>query len=128
MAITRILIVEDEPLIRLFVVDSLEEYGFEVVEAASAADAVAKLALEAGAVGAAIIDVGLPDRPGDELAEECRARWGDLPIVIASGRDINEFAKRFSQDNRVAVLGKPYTTDMLLDALRAVGLSPDGPG
>lgn len=128
MAKTRILIVEDEPLIRLFVADSLEEYGFEVVEAANAADAAAKLDAQAGEIGAVIIDVGLPDRPGDELADQCRSKWADLPIVIASGRDTNEFLKRFSHDSRVTVLGKPYTTGMLVDALRAVGMSPATPG
>ncbi len=124
----RILIVEDEPLIRLFVVDSLEEFGFEVVEAENAAEAVTKLTAEAGSVGAAIIDVGLPDRPGDALAEELRTLWPNLPIVIASGRDRNEFAKRFSQDRRISVLGKPYTTDMLIGALRELGVNSDSPG
>jgi DNA-binding response OmpR family regulator len=128
MAMARILIVEDEPLIRLFVVDSLEEFGFEVVEAENAAEAVTRLADEAGAVGAAIIDVGLPDRPGDALAEELRTKWPDLPIVIASGRDTNEFAMRFNQDSRISVLGKPYTTDMLLGALSKIGVKPDGAG
>jgi DNA-binding response OmpR family regulator len=123
MATTRILIVEDEPLIRMFVADSLEEYGFEVAEAESATEALAKLAAANGAVEAVIIDVGLPDRPGDTLAEELRAKWKNLPIVIASGRDANEFIKRFSYDSRVAVLGKPYTTDMLRDALRKVGVT-----
>jgi DNA-binding response OmpR family regulator len=123
MATTRILIVEDEPLIRMFVADSLEEYGFEVAEAENATEALAKLVAASGAVEAVIIDVGLPDRPGDALAEELRAKWNNLPIVIASGRDTNEFVQRFSHDNRVAVLGKPYTTDMLRDALRKVGVT-----
>ena len=124
MAKARILIVEDEPLIRLFVVDLLEEFGFDVMEAENAAEAVTKLTTGAGAISAAIIDVGLPDRPGDALAEELRAKWPNLAIVIASGRDTNEFAKRFNRDGRISVLGKPYTTDMLLGALREIGVNP----
>jgi DNA-binding response OmpR family regulator len=123
MSTVRILIVEDEPLIRLFVMDSLEEYGFKVLEADCATEAMTKLAAENGSVGAVIIDVGLPDRPGDVLAGELRTKWVDLPIVIASGRDVNEFAKQFHRDARVAVLGKPYSTEMLLDALRKVGVT-----
>jgi len=119
----RILIVEDEPLIRMFVVDSLEEYGFEVAEADSAAGAMAEFAAENRPFDAVIIDVGLPDRPGDALAEELRTKWAELPIVIASGRDANEFAKRFGPDARAAVLGKPYSTEMLIDALRKIGVS-----
>jgi DNA-binding response OmpR family regulator len=84
---------------------------------------MAELAAENGPVDAVIIDVGLPDRPGDALADELRTKWAELPIIIASGRDANEFAKRFGQDARMAVLGKPYSTEMLIDALRKVGVS-----
>ena len=107
--------------------DSLEEYGFQVLEADTAAEATKMLTAENGSVDAVIIDVGLPDRPGDVLAGELRTKWANLPIVIASGRDVNEFAKPFGQDARVAVLGKPYSTEMLLDALRKVGVTPNMP-
>jgi len=127
MVAVRILIVEDEPLIRMFVVDTLEDSGFQVTEADSAADALAKLGAEGSAFAAVIIDVGLPDRPGDGLADEAHAKWPDLPVVIASGRDRNELARRFSQDSRIAVLGKPYTSHMLLNALRDLGVTAGTP-
>ncbi len=126
MTKARILIVEDEPLIRLFVADSLEEFGFDVAEAEHATAAMAKLSIDNESIDAAIIDVGLPDRPGDALAQDMRQVRADLPIVIASGRDVNEFARRFGHDSLISVLAKPYTTDMLLDALRKVGVHPDG--
>ena len=117
-----ILIVEDEQLIRLFIAESLQEYGFQVSEAENAAEAMTKLAADDGTIDAVVIDVGLPDKPGDQLADDVRAKWADLPIVIASGRDIEEFGRRYRGDNRVAAVGKPYTTEMLLDALRAAGI------
>jgi DNA-binding response OmpR family regulator len=126
MVATRILIVEDEPLIRMFVVDTLEDSGFQVAEADSAADAIAQLGGEED-FAAVIIDVGLPDRPGDGLADEARAKWPELPVVIASGRDRNELARRFSQDSRITVLGKPYTSHMLLNALRDLGVTAGTP-
>jgi len=126
MSQPRILIIEDEPLIRMFVVDSLEDSGFQVEEAENAAQALAKLAAGNASIDAIIIDVGLPDRPGDKLAGELRAQWTDLPIIIASGRDRHELARQFSHDDRVVVVGKPYTADMLLDALRDVGVSMMG--
>ena len=127
MVAARILIVEDEPLIRMFVVDTLEDSGFQVIEADSAADALGKLGAADEVFAAVIIDVGLPDRPGDGLADEARAKWPDLPVVIASGRDRNELARRFTKDSRIAVLGKPYTSHMLLDALRELGVKPETP-
>ena len=71
-----------------------------------------------------IIDVGLPDGPGDLLAGELRAKWRDLPIIIASGHDEHELARQFSQDHFVGVLSKPYNSGMLLSALNRLGIEP----
>jgi DNA-binding response OmpR family regulator len=121
----RILIVEDEPLIRLFVADILADAGFEAVEAGNAAEASEQMGADALPFDAVIIDVGLPDKPGDVLADELRGTWNELPIVIASGHDQHVLARRFAHDGHVRVLGKPYYGDMLLAALSAMGVSTD---
>ena len=122
MSPVRILVVEDEPLIRLFVADILEDVGFTVEEAANAEEAIGKLGSNTMPFDAVIIDVGLPDRPGDVLAEQLRGMWKDLPIVIATGHDRSVLGQRFGHDTRVRVLGKPYYGDMLLAALSAMGV------
>jgi DNA-binding response OmpR family regulator len=118
----RILVVEDEPLIRLFVADILEDAGFKVEEAANAAEALTLLAPGSLPFDAVIIDVGLPDKRGDALAEELRGARKELPIVIASGHDKNVLAQHFATDSCVRVLGKPYYGDMLLAVLREMGV------
>jgi DNA-binding response OmpR family regulator len=118
----RILVVEDEPLIRMIAVEALLDAGFEVGEAANAAEAMAHLDRGDVRFDAAIIDIGLPDRPGDLLAQDIRAVWPDLPIVIASGRGDAQIADRFSADRRVRILGKPYHNEALCDALAALGV------
>jgi len=123
MTQNRILVVEDEPLIRMFVVDCLEDAGFKVEEAGSSSEAMSQVASETLPFAAAIVDVGLPDRPGDQLAAEIRARWPELPIIIASGHDRNELAKRFIGDGRVGVLGKPYNSSTMMDALGKLGVT-----
>jgi DNA-binding response OmpR family regulator len=122
MSPVRILIVEDEPLIRLFVADVLADAGFQVEEAADAAEASRQLGTDGPPFDAVIIDVGLPDKRGDVLADELRGTWNELPIVIASGHDKQVLTRRFAHDGRVRVLGKPYYGDMLLAALRAMGV------
>jgi CheY-like chemotaxis protein len=116
-----ILLVEDEFLVRLFAIDALEDAGFRVLPAETAAAALETLqaALD---VRAAVIDMGLPDSPGDQLAAEVRALRPDLPIVIASGRSGRELREQFADQPRVAVLVKPYTADLLIEALAAVGV------
>jgi len=118
-----ILIVEDEVLVRMFAVDALEDEGFKVEESATAAEALAKLQALPQIV-AAIVDLGLPDRPGDQLATELRSLRADLPILIASGRSERELKERFLLDGRVGIVVKPFTAPMLLEALEKLGVIP----
>jgi DNA-binding response OmpR family regulator len=119
-----ILIVEDEVLVRMFAVDALEDEGFKVEESASATEAMAKLQALQGRIVAAIIDLGLPDRSGDQVAAEMRAVRGDLPILIASGRSERELKERFVMDGRIGIVVKPFTGPMLLEALEKLGIKP----
>ncbi len=115
------LIVEDELLVRMVAVELLEESGFAVEEAGTAREALAKF--NGGHVfAAAIIDLGLPDRPGDQIAAEMRATNRDLAILVASGRSDDEVQKRFAGDTRVALVGKPYSGAALIDALSSLGV------
>ncbi len=117
-----ILLVEDEILVRMFAVDALEDAGFRVLQAGTAAEAMQALRAATG-VRAAIIDMGLPDRPGDQLAAEVQALHGALPIVIASGRSGRELREKFAGNPRIAVLVKPYTGPLLLEALAELGVA-----
>lgn len=120
-----ILVVEDELLVRMFAVDALEDAGFLVIQAGTAAEALQ--ALEgAPDVRAALLDIGLPDRPGDQLAAEIQAMRADLPIIIASGRSGRELRERFAGNARVTILVKPYTATLLLDALAQIGVAASG--
>ena len=123
----RILIVEDELLVRMFAVDTLEDAGFEIAQAGDAAEALSLLNADgASDLVGIVIDLGLPDRAGDQLAAEIRAMRPDVPIVIASGRSERELKERFSADQRVALLVKPYTSTLLLDALESLGVQVSG--
>jgi CheY-like chemotaxis protein len=116
-----ILVVEDEFLVRLFAVDALEDAGFRVIQAGSAAEALQALR-KAPDVRAALVDVGLPDRSGDQLAAEIQALRADLPIIIASGRSGRELREQFAGNPRITILVKPYTAALLLEMLADVGV------
>jgi DNA-binding response OmpR family regulator len=118
----RILIVEDELLVRMFAVDALEDEGFQVEQAGTAAEALRSVQQLGSELHALIIDLGLPDRNGDQLAAELRQAQVDVPILIASGRSEREIRDRFAHDPRIGILGKPYTAAMLIDALEKVGI------
>lgn len=119
----RLLLVEDEALIRMIIVEILRDDGYEVSEASSSSEAASHLTGDTPFFDAAIVDVGLPDRPGDVLVEEIRARFPDLPIVMASGLDGVQLAHRFSGDARIRVVAKPYSEAALYSALAELGIA-----
>jgi DNA-binding response OmpR family regulator len=118
----RILIVEDELLVRMFAVDALEDAGFQVEQAGTAQEALSSVQQLGSELAALIIDLGLPDRTGDQLAAELRNAKVEVPILIASGRSEREIRDRFANDSRIGILVKPYTASMLIDALEQVGI------
>ncbi|MGH8175196.1 MAG: response regulator [Steroidobacter sp.] len=114
------LIVEDEPLVRMFLADTLEEASFTVVQAASAGEALQAVE-RLHSIDVAFIDVGLPDRSGLELAAEFRERWPDLNIAIASGYG-DQVRSRLRDDARVTFLGKPFDAAAVGAALKTLGV------
>jgi CheY-like chemotaxis protein len=121
---SRILVVEDEDFIQMLLSTQLEDMGFEVEMAGSAAAAKNKLALLRGQVDAAIVDLGLPDAPGDSLVKELRALYPALPIVIASGYDQATLRTKFSGEQAIEFLSKPFTAEQLEAAIRDLGIKP----
>ncbi|MBD0417056.1 response regulator [Oryzicola mucosus] len=81
---SRILVVDDEPQIQRFLKPSLTAAGYEVVEAATGAEALKAVATQAPDL--VILDLGLPDMDGKEVIASLRG-WSDIPIVILSARD-----------------------------------------
>jgi len=114
-----VLVVEDEPMIRMDIVDSLRDMGLDVREAASIKEANTQL--EGGDIGAVVLDVGLPDGRGDELAVRVRAAHPELPLIIATGYGGETVQKQFATDPHARLLTKPYFATQVQDALKAMG-------
>jgi CheY-like chemotaxis protein len=90
----RVLVVEDEPMIRIWITEALTDNGCVVVEASNGNDAL-KLARAHGAeFDGAIIDLGLPDLSGADVLSEIRATRPDVPIILATGFVSDELRRR----------------------------------
>jgi PAS domain S-box-containing protein len=118
----RVLVVEDELLIQMLAIESLEQLGFKVESAGSASEARSKLRWLNGEVDAAIIDIGLPDAKGDVLVSELRTIYPLLPVLIASGEDEALLRKRFTGQKLIGFLSKPYTAEQMRSALCSIGV------
>jgi DNA-binding response OmpR family regulator len=115
------LIVEDEVLISVFAAEALQEMGFHSVEVASAKAAMDQA--RSNDFDVAVIDVGLPDRSGDELIADLRALRADLPVIITTGYSPRSLQDRFRSQRQVVIISKPYDVAQLHAAIRALSLS-----
>ena len=117
----RILLVEDESLIAALAVDSLNELGFDVAEAPNAKTALEIAHKEIASFEFAIVDLGLPDRPGDDLVNDLRALRPDLPIIVATGYGARAVEGKLQGKERIVFLGKPYDFNALDAAIKSLG-------
>jgi DNA-binding NtrC family response regulator len=109
----RVLVVDDEPSIRLLCRINLELEGHEVREAESLATARAELETEE--VDVVLLDVHLHQERSDVLIEECHGRRPPVPVVLVSGSADVTLDRLTEAD---AILPKPFEIDELVAAVR----------
>ncbi|MBV4458288.1 response regulator [Pseudomonas sp. COR58] len=110
-----ILVVEDDAIVRMLIVDVLEELGFSVEEADGGEQALDILQNPGRGVDLMMTDVGLPTIDGRILAEQARLLRPDLPILFASG-----YAESLEVPSDMHVIGKPFSIDQLRDKVNAI--------
>lgn len=84
MTVARVLVVDDEPQIQRFLKLSLAAAGYDVVTAATGAEALKAAATVAPDI--ILLDLGLPDMDGKDVIRQLRI-WSKTPIVVLSARD-----------------------------------------
>jgi CheY-like chemotaxis protein len=111
----QILVVEDDPLIREFVVEALREEGHHVIHAADGEEALEWYRRRAADV--LITDVKLPGQvDGWQIAESCREHNPELPVIYATG--FSPSAPRPVGGS--LLLQKPYDPEQIVQAVRQV--------
>jgi two-component system KDP operon response regulator KdpE len=112
----RVLVVDDEPQIRKFLRISLGAHGFDVIEAATAAEGLGRCARESPDL--VVLDLGLPDYDGLKLVAEIR-QVSEAPIVVLSVR-ANERDKVQALDAGANdYVTKPFGINELVARIRA---------
>jgi CheY-like chemotaxis protein len=104
----RVLVVEDDFLIRMVMADRLRDSGFQVVEAATADDAVTILDSD-NSVAIVFTDIDMPgSMDGIQLTLVIRTRWPAIKVVIASGHAMRD-GRNIPADTKF--FPKPYDLD-----------------
>jgi len=111
-----VLVVEDEAHMRSFLRTTLLHNGYEVVEAPTGASAMQ--ALRAGGIDLVLLDLGLPDVDGVEVASRVR-QHGSMPVIVISARDREETKIEALDRGASDYVTKPFGAGELLARIRA---------
>jgi CheY-like chemotaxis protein len=116
-----VLVVEDEPLLRMLAVEVVEEAGFIAIEARDADEAVVLLESRTD-ITLLFTDINMPgSMDGLKLAHAVRDRWPPIKILLVSGQVRLPPSELPSNS---CFVGKPYQASALVEELRSLVGSP----
>lgn len=110
-----ILVVEDDDIVRMLIVDVLDELEFKVIEADGSEKALEILRDLDQQIDLMMTDVGLPGMDGRELATEARKYRPELKVMFASG-----YAESIDVPKGMHMIGKPFSIDQLRDKVNGI--------
>ena len=108
-----VLIVDDEPTVRMLVTDVLRDLGYTAVEAADGAGGLKVLQSDAR-IDLLVTDVGLPGGlNGRQMADAARVTRPDLMVLFITGFAENALLSGGQLEAGMSVLTKPFAVDAL---------------
>jgi two-component system NtrC family sensor kinase len=114
-----VLVVEDDPDVRAYVVETLMALNYRVREAANAEDAL-HLLDDSAAVDLLLTDVVMPGMNGRSLAEAAQQRRPGLKVLYMTGYSRNAIVHQGRLDAGVSLMQKPFSQTMLAMRVRTV--------
>ena len=115
MAKTKLLVIDDELAIRRFLRASFPDESYDLDEAVSGKEGITKAA--AGTPDVVLLDLGLPDMDGIQVAQEIRV-WSQVPIIVLSARHQENDKIRALDAGADDYLTKPFSVGELLARVR----------
>ncbi len=112
-----VLVVEDDPAVRLLVLEVLAELGYAAIEAADAQAAIPVLASRRR-IDLLVSDVGLPGMNGRQLAEVARQSRPGLPVLFMTGYAENATIRSGFLDDGMQMVTKPFALDVMALRIR----------
>lgn len=114
----RVLIVDDDDMVRSTLRNTLVREGYEVMDTGSPVFALQQLAEKSATIDLVVTDFAMPVMNGLQLAEKIRALHPGLPIVLATGYLSGEHQERCNQIGINAILAKPFNRASILQQLQ----------
>jgi CheY-like chemotaxis protein len=113
----RVLVVDDDVIVRTALAATIETLGYEPIQAANGPDAVTLLEQHRGALRAVLLDMVMPGMSGRATYLALREVDQDIRVALMSGYTLNDEVQEILDLGVRAFLSKPYSVDSLADVL-----------
>ena len=113
-----VLVIDDEPAVRLVAIKALRAAGLQVIEAGDGQAALAMYAQRAADINLVLLDLTMPGLSGEETLRQLRALAPTLPVLVMSGYSEGETMGRCASLGVSGYLAKPFEISDLVTRLR----------
>ena len=121
-----VLVVEDEPLVRLLIIDVLQELGYRALEASDGPTGL-RILESPQRIDLLITDIGLPGLNGRQVADAARVTRPDLKVLFMTGYAENAVAAKGFLAPGMQIITKPFVMDVFGRRIRELMEAPTSP-
>ncbi len=122
-----VLVVEDQAEVREFAADALRAYGYQVIQAANAGEALLLCEREREHIDLVLTDVVMPSMSGTALADRLKKRWPGIKVLFMSGYTDDTIVHHGDLENGAEFIQKPFSPDQLAIKVREMLMAPGRP-
>ena len=116
----KILLADDEEVVRIVGAEVLTSAGYDVVLAEDGQAAVEIFDRHLREWAMVVLDVAMPRLTGEQVFEHIHSRRPELPVALASGYSSEEIDQRFAGKAIAGFLHKPFPCDDLVDLVEEI--------
>jgi PAS domain S-box-containing protein len=122
-----VLVVEDQAEVRRYTATALKAYGYQVIQAENAGEALLLGERESERIDLILTDVVMPSLSGRELADRLKERWPGIKVLFMSGYTDDTMVHHGVLQKDVEFIQKPFSPAHLAIKVREMLAAPDGP-
>ena len=116
----KILIVDDDEIVRSASRDILEHYGFQTILAKDGTEALETLIMKENEISLVVLDLFMPKMDGKEVYSRMRSLRPSTKILITTGYPIDEQTKKQFTKDSVSFIGKPFDVKSFIAKINAM--------
>jgi len=114
-----VLVVDDDLSLRTTTAMMLECLGFKTLAASNGLEALQQMERNPQ-VSAVLLDILMPVMDGEETFRQMRSLWAGVPVILISGFELGDTAKRFGEPLPDGYVQKPFSMAKLAGAVRSI--------